>query len=311
MNSQHPRLLPSAAASAYLKISDGCSNACSYCVIPSIRGPVRSRKPDDILQEAEILARRGIKEIIITAQDTTAYGRDLKGRPQLSSLLNDMAKIESVKWIRLLYAHPARVTTDLLSVIAAHEKICSYIDLPIQHIDDDVLKMMNRKVTGAEIRKVIAQAREIIRGVALRTSLIVGFPGETGKRFKKLADFVNEIKFDHLGVFTYSKEESTIAANLKSQVSEKEKERRREIIMNEQAAISGAINKTLIGAIQEVLIEEKSDRSGFAYIGRCSRQAPEIDGVTYIKKSKARIGEILKCRITAADDYDLFGEIIK
>ncbi len=310
MNFEHPRILPPTATSTYLKISDGCSNRCSYCVIPSIRGPVRSRKPDDILHEAEILAKRGIKEIIITAQDTTAYGKDLTGRPRLSDLLNDMAKIKNIKWIRLLYAHPARVTTDLLEIITANEKICRYIDLPIQHIDDDILKAMNRKVTSAKIKKIIAQVRHIIPGVALRTSLIVGFPGETPTRFNKLLDFVNEIKFDHLGVFIYSKEEGTIAANLKSHVSEKEKERRREIIMNEQAAVSAAINKTLIGSIQDVLIEEKSDRTDFAFIGRCRRQAPEIDGATYIKKSNLKIGKIVKCKITAADEYDLFAETI-
>jgi ribosomal protein S12 methylthiotransferase len=310
MNFEHKRILSLTATSAYLKISDGCSNRCAYCVIPSIRGAARSRKPDDILQEAEILANRGIKEIIITAQDTTNYGRDLKGRPRLSALLNDMAKIKSVKWIRLLYAHPARVTTDLLETIAANEKICRYIDLPIQHIDNDILKAMNRKVTGAAIKEVIAQARLIIPGIALRTSLIVGFPGETPTRFNRLLDLVNEIKFDHLGVFTYSKEEGTIAANFKSQISEKEKERRRETIMNEQAAISAAINKTMIGSIQELLIEGESDRGDYAYMGRCRRQAPEIDGVTYIKKSKVQIGKIVKCKITSADEYDLFGEII-
>ena len=310
MNFEHKRILSSTATSAYLKVSDGCSNRCAYCVIPSIRGAARSRQPDDILQEAEILANRGIKEIIITAQDTTNYGRDLKGRPRLSALLQDMAKIKSVKWIRLLYAHPARVTTDLLEIIAANEKICRYIDLPIQHIDNDILKAMNRKVTGATIKEVIAQARRIIPGVALRTSLIVGFPGETPTRFNRLLDLVNELKFDHLGVFTYSKEEGTIAANFKSQVSEKEKERRRETIMNEQAAISAAINKTMIGSIQELLIEGESDRGDYSYMGRCRRQAPEIDGVTYIKKSKVQIGKIVKCKITTADEYDLFGEII-
>jgi ribosomal protein S12 methylthiotransferase len=306
MNHQHQRILSTTAASTYLKISDGCSNRCSYCVIPSIRGAARSRKPDDILQEAEILAARGIKEIIITAQDTTNYGRDLKGRPRLSALLNDMAKIKNVKWIRLLYAHPARVTTELLETIAANEKICRYIDLPIQHIDDDILKAMNRKVTGAKIKEVIAQARQIIPGIALRTSLIAGFPGETPTRFNKLLDFINETKFDHLGVFTYSKEEGTKAASLKSQVSEKEKERRRETIMHEQASISAAINKTLIGSIQEVLIEGKSDRGGYAFMGRCRRQAPEIDGVTYIKGPQYQTGSIVKCKITASDEYDLF-----
>jgi len=310
MNCHHPRILPPAAASAYLKISDGCSNRCSYCVIPTIRGVARSRQPDDILWEAESLARRGIKEIIITAQDTTNYGRDLKGRPRLSALLNDMAEIKGIRWIRLLYAHPARVTSDLLEVMAANEKICRYLDLPVQHIDDDILKAMNRNVTAAQIRKVIAQTRTIIPNVALRTSLIVGFPGETPIRFHRLLDFVNETKFDHLGVFTYSREEGTKAMDLKSRVSEKEKQLRREAIMSEQAAISAAINKTIIGSVQEVLIEEKSDRPDYTAIGRCRRQAPEIDGITYLKGKKNPVGSIVKCKITAADDYDLFGEII-
>lgn len=310
MNHQHPRILPSTTASAYLKISDGCSNCCSYCVIPSIRGKARSRRPDDILREAEMLVHRGIKEIIITAQDTTNYGRDLKGHPRLASLLNDLTKVKGLQWIRLLYAHPARVNTELLETIASSEKICRYIDLPIQHIDDNILKAMNRKVTGAAIRQVIDQAREIVPGIALRTSLIIGFPGETTTRFNRLIDFVRGTKFDHLGVFTYSKEEGTAAADFKNHVPEKEKERRREIIMREQAEISAAINKTLIGSIQEALIGEKSDRDDDTYIGRCRRQAPEIDGITYLNGPPSLTGRIVKCKITAADDYDLFGKII-
>jgi ribosomal protein S12 methylthiotransferase len=310
MNSQHARVLSSTAASTYLKISDGCSNCCTYCAIPSIRGKARSRQPADILREAASLVARGIKEIIITGQDTTAYGRDLKSRPQLSELLSDMAKIRGIKWLRLLYAHPAHITTDVLEEIAAGKKICRYIDLPIQHIDDGILKAMNRKVTSAQISAIIARARRIIPGVAIRTSLIVGFPGETQRKFDRLLDFVRSTKFDHLGVFTYSREEGTGAAELKSQIPEKEKELRREIIMNEQAAISRAVNKTLIGKDLEVLIEEKSDRTDFAFMGRCCRQAPEIDGVTYVKTGKAQIGSIARCHIIAADDYDLFSEII-
>ena len=310
MTSQHPRILSPTIASAYLKISDGCSNCCSYCVIPAIRGKARSRTPDDILREAANLAAKGIKEVIITAQDTTAYGRDLTGQPQLSDLLNDMMQIRGIKWIRLLYAHPAHITTDVMETIAANEKICRYIDLPIQHIDDTILSAMNRKVTGAKIKEVIAQARLIIPDVALRTSLIVGFPGETKKKLERLLDFVRETKFDHLGVFTYSREEGTTAAQIKSPISEKGKERRRELIMSEQAIISNDINKYLIGSIQEVLIEEKSDRPDYDFMGRCQRQAPEIDGVTYIKAKQAKIGSLVKCKIITADDYDLFGEII-
>ena len=310
MTARHERVLSSTAVSTFLKISDGCSNCCSYCAIPSIRGHVRSRMPGDILKEAVNLAARGIKEIIITGQDTTAYGLDLKGQPRLSELLTGMTKIKSIKWIRLLYAHPAHLTGEVLSTIAANKKICRYIDLPIQHIDDTILQSMGRNVAEAQIKEIINQARKIMPDVALRTSLIVGFPGETKKRFERLLDFVREIKFDHLGVFTYSREDGTKAAEFKSQISEVEKERRREIIMIEQAAISNAINKNLIGSIQEVLIEEKSDRADFAWMGRCRRQAPEIDGITYIKSGQNQIGKIVKCEITDADDYDLFAEIL-
>jgi ribosomal protein S12 methylthiotransferase len=310
MNHHHPRIIPAKAATAYLKISEGCSNHCSYCVIPSLRGRARSRMPKDILREAENLVARGVKEIIITAQDTTAYGKDLKSRPRLSELLKDMAQIKGIRWIRLLYAHPAHVTDNLLKAIGDTRKICPYIDLPIQHIDDDILKSMNRRVTALQIKAVINLARLIIPNLALRTSLIVGFPGETKKRFEKLLDFVRETKFDHLGVFTYSREEGTLAAKMKSQISKKEKERRRDLIMIEQATISHAINKNLIGTIQEVIIEEKNDRPDFDFIGRCRRQAPDIDGITYLKGENAKIGSIVKCKIISADDYDLFGETI-
>ena len=311
MTAQHERVSSTKALSTFLKISDGCSNCCSYCAIPSMRGKARSRKPDDILKEAVNLAAKGIREIIITGQDTTAYGMDLKSHPNLADILSGMAKIKSIKWIRLLYAHPAHITRDVLETIATNKKICRYIDLPIQHIDDAILQAMDRKVTGTQIKEIITQARKMMPDVALRTSLIVGFPGETTKRFERLLDFVREIKFDHLGVFTYSREEGTKAAEFKSQISEKEKERRREIIMIEQAAISNAINKSLIGSIQEVLIEEKSDRADFIFMGRCRRQAPEIDGITYVKDGKAQIGKIVKCKITDADDYDLFAEIVQ
>jgi ribosomal protein S12 methylthiotransferase len=310
MTSQHARILSNTSVSTYLKISDGCSNCCTYCVIPSIRGKARSRKPDDILQEAEMLVDRGIKEIIITGQDTTAYGRDLPEQPRLSDLLTDIAGISGIKWIRLLYAHPAHITTEMMKAIAADKKICRYIDLPIQHIDDDVLKAMNRQVTSTRIEEIIAEAREIMPDVALRTSIIVGSPGETQKRFDRLFDFITDTKFDHLGVFPYSREEGTKAANLSSRISEKEKERRRDIIMNEQAAISNRINQGLIGSIQEVLIEGKSERSDYAYTGRCRRQAPEIDGITYIQCQQAKTGSMVRCKIIAADDYDLFARII-
>ncbi len=310
MTSRHERILSSKSVTAYLKISDGCSNCCTYCAIPSIRGRARSRKPDDILLEAQKLAARGIQEIILIGQDTTAYGRDLKTRPKLSSLLSDLANVSGIRWLRLLYAHPAHISTDVLEAIADHEKICRYIDLPVQHIDDTLLAAMNRKVTAARILQIIGDARSIVPDVALRTSIIVGFPGETPKRFERLLDFVRDARFDHLGVFTYSREEDTAAAKMPSRISEKEKARRRDAVMNEQADVSHAINAVLIGSKQEVLIEEKSDRAGYAFVGRCRRQAPDIDGVTYLKDGNARIGDFVQCRITNADHYDLFGEII-
>lgn len=311
MTAHHARVLSNTSVSTYLKISDGCSNRCTYCVIPDIRGKARSRKPDDILQEARMLADRGIKEIIITGQDTTAYGRDLPDRPRLPELLTEIAKIKNIKWIRLLYAHPAHITPEMMKAIAENKKICRYIDLPVQHIDDTILKAMNRKVTSAKIKEIIAEVRRIIPDVALRTSIIVGFPGETQKRFDRLLDFITETKFDHLGVFPYSREEGTKAASLSSRISEAEKERRRDIIMHEQAAISNRINQGLIGSIQEVLIEGKSERHDYACIGRCRRQAPEIDGITYIQGKQVKTGSIIKCKITAADDYDLFAQVVE
>ncbi len=310
MTSRHERVLSSKSVTAYLKISDGCSNCCTYCAIPSMRGKARSRKPDDILREAQKLAARGIKEIILIGQDTTAYGRDLRVRPTLSGLLSDLTTVSGIRWLRLLYTHPAHLTTDVLEAMAGHKKICRYMDLPVQHTDDAILKAMNRKVSSERIRKIIDQARGIMPDIALRTSLIVGFPGETPKRFESLLDFVRETRFEHLGVFTYSREEGTAAAELPSRISEKEKERRRDAVMNEQADISHTINHKLIGSVQEVLVEEKSDREGYAFVGRCRRQAPEIDGVTYIKDANVKIGRFVNCMITGADHYDLFGKII-
>lgn len=310
MNAGHRRLIPPTAHSAYIKIADGCSNRCSYCVIPSIRGKRRSRAIDDILCEAEDLAARGVRELIVTAQDTTAYGLDRKGKPTLGRLLRELAKVGGLSWIRLLYTYPARLTEELLRTVAEEEKICHYLDIPIQHSEDAILAAMHRQGDSALIRKVIARTREVIPDVALRTSLIVGFPGETARRFERLLSFVREVRFDHLGVFPYSREEGTEAAALPSRISEREKERRRGVVMEEQAAISREINRTLIGTRQEILVEEDGELEGFTRIGRCRRQAPEIDGVTHLRGGSPEIGQIVPCRITAADDYDLFAEMV-
>jgi ribosomal protein S12 methylthiotransferase len=310
MNAGHRRLISSPAHSAYIKIADGCSNRCSYCVIPSVRGKARSRTIDDILSEAEDLAARGVRELIVTAQDTTAYGLDRKGKPTLSRLLRELAAVDGLSWIRLLYTYPARLTEELLRTIAEEEKICRYLDIPIQHSDDAILTAMHRRGDNALIRKVIARAREVIPDVALRTSLIIGFPGETPRRFEKLLSFVRETRFDHLGVFPYSREEGTEAAALPSRISEREKERRRGLVMEEQALISREINSALIGTRQEILVEGPGELDGFTRIGRCRRQVPEIDGATHLSGGDPEVGQIVACRITAADDYDLFAEVI-
>jgi len=309
MNADHTRLLPPSTATAYLKIADGCSNRCTYCIIPKIRGKARSRPLDDILREAEGMADKGIKEIILIAQDTTAYGRDLKGTPRLSLLLQKLATIEKIRWIRLLYTHPAHLTEDVLVTMAAEEKICKYIDVPIQHIDDAILKAMHRRTNRRQILAVIEKARTLIPHVALRTSLITGFPGETETRFQRLLDLIRNSRFDHLGVFPYSREEGTPAAGLSSRISEKEKQRRRNMLMEEQAVISFQINQSLVGSKQECLIEGRSDHPDHPFYGRCRRQAPEIDGITYLKGGHPAPGDILTCTITDATEYDLFGEL--
>jgi ribosomal protein S12 methylthiotransferase len=309
MNADHSRLLPPSTATTYLKIADGCSNHCTYCIIPAIRGKARSRQPDDILREAAGLAEKGVKEIILIAQDTTAYGRDLKIRQGLPLLLQKLAALEKIRWIRLLYTHPGHLTDDVLTLMAAEEKVCRYLDIPIQHIDDTLLKAMNRRTSSKQIFTVMEKARALIPDVALRTSLITGFPGETNTRFHRLVDVIRNIRFDHLGVFTYSREEGTPAAALSSRISEREKRRRRNLLMEEQAVISFQINQSLIGSRQECIIEGKSDRPDYPFYGRCRRQSPEIDGMTYFKGENLTVGEILTCTITDAAEYDLFGEI--
>jgi ribosomal protein S12 methylthiotransferase len=310
MNADNKRIISTPAGSAYLKISEGCSNACSYCVIPSIRGKARSRSIDDILKEAQELALQGVRELILIAQDTTAYGLDRKDKPSLSRLLRELAAIDGIFWIRLLYLYPSRITVELLSTIADEEKICNYLDMPIQHSDDAILTAMRRGDNNASLRRVIAMAREIIPTVALRTSLIVGFPGETVRRFENLLSFAREIRFDHLGAFPFYQEEGSPAASLTARISKREKQRRRDVVMEEQSFISREINSRLIGSVQEVIVEAKSGRDDYPHTGRCRRQAPEIDGITYIAGGSPQVGQIVSCRITAADDYDLFSEVI-
>ena len=298
----------STAFYSYLKIAEGCSNRCAYCVIPSIRGPFRSRPMDDIVAEAERLAAEGTREIVLIAQDTTAWGRDLRGRPTLNGLLKRLCAIGGPRWIRILYAYPRNITAELLATMAAEEKLCRYLDVPVQHIDDGILKAMNRKGTSAFLRKKIDEIRRAVPGIALRTSLIVGYPGETEDAFERLLRFVEEARFESLGVFAYSPEEGTAAERLPGQVPEAEKRRRQGLVMEAQAAIADEIGLARIGALEDVLIEGRTEREDFPWRGRTRFQAPEIDGMTYVRGAELAPGEIVRCRITAAELYDLYAE---
>lgn len=308
MDAGYKRSLPPSSPSAYLKVAEGCSNSCSYCVIPRIRGKFRSRPMEDVLKEAEALALAGVKEVVLVAQDTTAYGRDLAGRPLLAELLRELAAVPGFRWLRFLYAYPSSVTDELLEVVAGEEKVCKYIDIPVQHIDDGILRAMKRKGGSAEIRGAVDRIRRMVPEAVLRTSVIVGFPGETAAKFDRLLGFVEEARFENLGAFTYSREEGTEAAGLASQVSELVKEKRRDLLMERQAAISFEVNRKRIGRVEEVLLEGESGDPAFPLLGRTRAQAPEVDGVTCVRTKKGKIGDVVPCRVVDADTYDLYAE---
>ena len=293
---------------AYLKIGEGCSNMCTYCAIPYIRGLFVSRPMEDILEEAKTIAKQGIKELIIIAQDTTKYGKDLYGKSKLAELLTELCKIKELHWIRFLYSYPEGITDELIQVVKKEKKIAKYFDIPIQHISNEVLKKMNRKTSKENIEKLISKIRKEIPEVTLRTSLIVGFPGETKEQFEELYDFVEKTKFDKLGVFEYSKEDETPAATMSNQIHHMTKKSRLNKIMSLQQDISREKMKAKIGTEQEVLIENKSfDRK--YYIGRTKSDVPDIDGVVYIKNNKLEINEFVNCKITDFKEYDLIGEV--
>ena len=296
---------------AYLKIGEGCSNKCTYCAIPYIRGPFASRKMEDILEEAKVLASQGIKELIIIAQDTTKYGIDIYGETKLGELLEKLSQIKEIKWIRFLYSYPEGITDELINIVKNNEKIVKYFDIPIQHISDIVLKRMNRRTSKEQIEGLIKKIRKEIPDVTLRTSLIVGFPGETKEDFNQLYNFVGDAEFDKLGVFMYSKEEDTPAALLPEQIHGNTKKGRYNKIMEKQQEISRKKQEQKIGTICEVLVEDISF-DGKYYIGRTSQNVPEIDGIVYIKnnmKSKNILNQFIKCKIVKISDYDLIAEI--
>lgn len=309
------RVVTTGSNYAYLKIGEGCSNMCTYCAIPYIRGTFISRKMEDVIDEAKILVSKGIKELIVIAQDTTKYGIDIYGESKLAELLNELCKIKEIKWIRFLYTYPEGITDELIDVVKNNDKIAKYFDIPIQHISNSILKKMNRKTSKENIINIIDNIRAKIPNVTLRTSLIVGFPGESKTDFAELEEFVSNIKFDKLGTFMYSKEDGTPAAKLPNQVHGNTKKARYNKIMAIQQKISKQVLEDKIGKIYEVLIEDVSFDGEFL-IGRTMQDVPDIDGLVYIKNnikenSHQIMNDFVKCKITKISDYDLIGEIVK
>lgn len=289
-----------------LRIAEGCNNCCAYCVIPQIRGGYRSRPVENIINEAEYLAAKGCKEIILIAQDVTEYGRDIYGKLMLPVLLRKLCGVEGIRWIRLMYCYEDKITDELIKVIAEEDKICNYIDIPLQHCSDNVLSAMNRHSTNGSIRNTIKRLRKAIPDIHIRTTLITGFPGETEEDFEQLVDFIEEQKFERLGVFSYSREEGTAAGDMKNQIDEEIKTARADSIMRRQLDISREINERKVGNTMEVLIDE-IDEEG-AYIGRTQYDAPEIDNtVIFRSNEKFEQGDMVNVTITDAFDYDLVG----
>lgn len=306
------RIITTGKNYAYLKIGEGCSNKCTYCAIPYIRGPFASRKKEDIIEEAKILATQGFKEIIIIAQDTTKYGVDLYGESKLAELLHEISKIKGIKWIRFLYAYPEGITDELIKEVATNPKIAKYFDIPIQHISNNILKKMNRRTSKEQIQGLIQKIRSSIPQVTLRTSLIVGFPGETKENFKELLEFVEETKFDKLGTFMYSKEDGTPAAKLPEQIHGNTKKARYNQVMGVQQEISRKNLANKIGKEYEILIEDISF-DGKYYVGRTMQDVPEMDGLVYMKTKdlqtkKGLLGNFVKCKVIDISNYDLIAE---
>ncbi len=295
---------------AYLKIAEGCSNCCTYCAIPQIRGKFRSVLIEDVLDEAHWLADNGVTEIVVIAQDTTRYGEDLYGKSMLPELLSSLARIDGLKWIRVLYCYPERITDELLDVIATEEKIVNYLDIPIQHCNEEILKRMNRHGSYSELKSLIEKIRRKIPDIILRTTLITGFPGETEEQFTELSEFVQEMQFDRLGCFPYSQEEGTKAAEFEGQLDDDVKIHRAEMIMQQQMLISSQKNKSFMDKELEIVVEG-FDQYGECYFGRSRADAPDIDGkIFFTSEKRLNTGNYVKVKIVDTLDYDLIGEVI-
>ena len=302
------RIISTPSHWAYLKIAEGCDNRCSYCAIPGIRGGFRSRTIESCVDEAKVLAESGVKELILIAQDTTKYGQDLYGKYSLDILLKELVKIDGIEWIRLFYCYPQRITDSLINVIANEEKVCNYIDIPLQHSDKTVLKNMNRVGNGEDYRALISKMRKAIPDLALRTTFMVGFPGETDEQFENLCKFTEDVKFDKMGCFTFSPEEDTPAYDMQNQIDDYVKVRRQEVLMNKQYSITEELNKQRIGRIYKVIIDTFD---GEKYVGRSYMDSPEIDsGIIFTSDNNLNIGDFVNVEITDYNGYDLIGKAI-
>lgn len=302
------RLLTTAFYTAYLKIAEGCSNRCAFCIIPKMRGPFRSRSPESILAEAEHLAEKGVKELNLISQDTTMYGFDLGMKDGLIRLLREMAKIDGLEWMRLLYCYPTFLTSELIEFIASEPKVCRYIDVPLQHTHDEMLKSMKRQETEGGVRKMLDELRLKIPDAALRTTFITGFPGETEAHFQHMVRFLCEMEFDHVGIFTYSDEEGTTAYDYPGRVPQEVKEERRDTLMEFQKEIVLRKNKERVGKVESVLVEGFDPQENYLMTGRLTSQAPDIDGQVILEKCEADPGQIISVRINKVADYDLIAE---
>ena len=299
------RVLTTPFYSAYLKLGEGCSNKCAFCIIPKIRGQFRSRSPESIIAEAEHFAQHGVKEFNLISQDTTMYGVDLRMKNGLVQLLKSLAKINGIEWMRLFYCYPTFINSELIEYIASEEKVCNYVDVPLQHTHDFMLKRMKRQETEKGVRSMIDELRTKVPGIALRTTFITGFPGETDEHFKHLLEFVREVEFDHVGVFTYFHEEGTTAYNYQDLVPNKIAVSRRDELMSAQQEINRKKNKARVGKILPVLVEGADPEEEYLVTGRLATQAPEIDGQVIIEESEVEIGQISPMLITGSTDYDL------
>ena len=310
-NENTPRINSQPGHRAYLKVSEGCIKNCAFCIIPKIRGTLRSRTIDSLVKEAQNLVNQGVSELNLIAQDLTDYGRDLRDGSTLPGLLRGLVKVDGLRWIRMLYVYPDEMSNELIELIATEEKICKYIDTPVQHINDRMLALMNRKVTGNQIKERLQKLRERIPNVAIRSTVIVGYPGETAEEYSQLRAFIKEAQFDHLGVFAYSHEENTASYSLPDQLPEEIKQERRDDLMKVQQAASKARLKRFVGRTLPILVEGPSEESEYLWRGRHQGQAPDIDGHVLIRSGKLSQGKILDLKIERAMEYDLIASAIE